>query len=231
MGAIGMERPLERDVAMHVARAGRPRDCPVRPVLDAGPSASTLGTSSGRNPAGLVSALKACGLTLVAAAAADCMLNPCFSLERAASGQKDACAGPQPAHSAAEAARRNRKAFSGSARSMWNWSGPTASTLATIVVISPTAKASATASMNWKSVWACFQSLPDVHVRPWERTASCLVPSPRGTGLDLGERIRLPFRGEEGSLTFYLGARGRRRGSVKAASARSGKLRGGRRVR
>ena len=58
--------------------------------------------------------------------------------------------GPDPP----EAARRKRNAFSGSARSMWNRSGPTASTFATIVVISSAAKASATASMNWKTVWA-----------------------------------------------------------------------------
>ena len=47
-----------------------------------------------------------------------------------------------------EAARQKWNAFSGSARSMWTRSGPTASTLATMVIISSAANVSATASMN-----------------------------------------------------------------------------------
>ena len=43
----------------------------------------------------------------------------------------------------------------------------------------------------------------------------------------LNRRVRFPFRGEEGSLSFFLEKpRGRRRGSVKAAGSGSRRRRG-----
>jgi hypothetical protein len=48
----------------------------------------------------------------------------------------------------------------------------------------------------------------------------------KAAAVSVNRRIRFPFRGEEGAVSFYLEKpRGRRRGSVKAAGAGSGRRR------